>query len=482
MISSSIWRDSLYAMVDSDTYHSGTQIKYIGPGALALGARPLMTVARAFNISEEIRVVSRNRRFELKAIHDIERLIYGISPCFEIGKMKELGWFYIDVRGLSHIWGSLEQIQLKIVRSFSGLGYETRVAIAPSLYWAKIVARNGGGLFSRIEDILGGGIGIHCLDCSKDFLTLMIRMGVHTIDDFVTLPLNRLGEHLGREALEIRGYLDGTRTDRILEQEKKKHVFFSEVELEEPIHDFPQLEKIVLAEVERLMKELLNHSLACLSVSFKFSYIGIGEYQKEITLPQAIRHLDTLKRICVRQLESELPCQSIEVVSVELVPSYKPTKQLSLFDVSSVESERLQSTLSRLWELYERNDVGCPVLSDDYLEDSWVLKEPGNLMGHFDNKEDRRGTPGCLRRLRPPVEVRVGYSLGRPKRIGSTMLNGTISKSFGPFRTSISWWSADGFDELGRIFDIYDIAVRHKFYRLGYNHLTQKHLLLGVYD
>jgi protein ImuB len=61
--------------------------------------------------------------------------------------------------------------------------------------------------------------------------------------------------------------------------------------------------------------------------------------------------------------------------------------------------------------------------------------------------EEHQGQPRmALRRLRPPLAVRVALNAGQPVLFHDDRQSYKIATSFGPWRSSGCWWSMDGWD------------------------------------
>jgi protein ImuB len=52
----------------------------------------------------------------------------------------------------------------------------------------------------------------------------------------------------------------------------------------------------------------------------------------------------------------------------------------------------------------------------------------------------------ALRRLRPPLAVRVVLNAGQPALFHDGRQSYKVATSFGPWRSSGCWWSMDGWD------------------------------------
>ena len=122
--------------------------------------------------------------------------------------------------------------------------------------------------------------------------------------------------------------------------------------------------------------------------------------------------------------------------------------QLGLFAPQTPEPSRLDVTIARLKAITGDDRVGSPVLEDTHRPASFRMTE-------FSLNELPRNGPSlpsspsprlALRRMRPPVPVRVQVSALQPVAFRDRDSNFSISAAYGPWRTSGNWWSTDGWN------------------------------------
>jgi protein ImuB len=122
--------------------------------------------------------------------------------------------------------------------------------------------------------------------------------------------------------------------------------------------------------------------------------------------------------------------------------------QLGLFAPQTPEPSRLDVTIARLKAITGDDRVGSPVLQDTHRPASFRMQEfslnelPSTAAPSSHSPTSRL----ALRRMRPPVPVRVQLSSLQPVAFRDRDSSFSISAAYGPWRTSGNWWSTDGWN------------------------------------
>jgi protein ImuB len=89
--------------------------------------------------------------------------------------------------------------------------------------------------------------------------------------------------------------------------------------------------------------------------------------------------------------------------------------------------------------------VGSPVLEDTHRPGSFHM---AGFAAENTAAEELPGAPRmALRRLRPPLAVRVALNAGQPAIFHDGRQSYKVAASFGPWRSSGCWWSVGAWDE-----------------------------------
>jgi protein ImuB len=116
--------------------------------------------------------------------------------------------------------------------------------------------------------------------------------------------------------------------------------------------------------------------------------------------------------------------------------------QLGLFTPQLPEPSRLDVTLARLKAIVGEDRVGSPALEDSHRPGSFRM-ENFAAAGRSAALESQLPRPPsiALRRLRPPVPVRVELSDQKPAAFRDGPNRYQVEAACGPWRTSGCWWS-----------------------------------------
>jgi protein ImuB len=146
------------------------------------------------------------------------------------------------------------------------------------------------------------------------------------------------------------------------------------------------------------------------------------------------------------QLEIAAHPPQAAAVALELAAEagLSSTMQLGLFAPQMPEPSRLDVTLARLRAIVGEGRVGSPALEDSHRAGSFRMEKfvPGGKM----TANQAEGSRMALRRMRPPVPVRVAMAAMKPATFREGENNFEVTAAYGPWRSSGCWWSANMWD------------------------------------
>jgi protein ImuB len=119
--------------------------------------------------------------------------------------------------------------------------------------------------------------------------------------------------------------------------------------------------------------------------------------------------------------------------------------QLGLFAPQMPEPSRLDVTIARLKAIAGEDRVGSPVLEDSHRPGSFRMEAFTVTGASVVPKANRPRM--VLRRMRPPVPVRVKLQATKPAAFHYPECNFEITAAYGPWRSASCWWSSAGWDE-----------------------------------
>jgi protein ImuB len=171
-----------------------------------------------------------------------------------------------------------------------------------------------------------------------------------------------------------------------------------------------------------------------------------GELDYERVIRPAVPSTDQKFLLKLLQLEIAAHPPQTAVISLTLTAEAGQScmMQLGLFAPQTPEPSRLDVTLARLKALVGDDRVGSPALEDTHRKGSFHLE---NFV--VDSKSiapKPELSRMALRRMRPPVPVRVALQAMRPVAFCDRDNSYKVTAAYGPWRSSGCWWSNNGWD------------------------------------
>jgi protein ImuB len=187
-------------------------------------------------------------------------------------------------------------------------------------------------------------------------------------------------------------------------------------------------------------------SLASLDVHMKME--GGRAYQRAIrpALPTTDRKF--LLKLLQLEIAAHPPLAAVHSLSLTGQAGQSSKVQLGLFAPQTPEPSRLDVTIARLKAIAGEDRVGSPVLEDSHRPGSFHM-ESFAVAGKTESRaaESAQAHPRmALRRMRPPVPIRVQLRALAPIAFRDRGHSFQITAAYGPWRTSGCWWSTDGWN------------------------------------
>jgi protein ImuB len=173
----------------------------------SLGLRSGQTIAeaRAQVATLEVRVLSPSRLALL--LSNLAELLLSFGPGVGFEAPDTL---WVDLTGSSHLFGGEEAVLPLVRQRFTELGHRARLVIAPGPRLAQAVARwdnlgkdQGAVVTSAQADKLMATLPLFALPLKPAQRTWLVRLGVLTVGQLLTLPRASLAERLGGNAAEV---------------------------------------------------------------------------------------------------------------------------------------------------------------------------------------------------------------------------------------------------------------------------------------
>jgi protein ImuB len=211
-----------------------------------------------------------------------------------------------------------------------------------------------------------------------------------------------------------------------------------------------QLERRVGDEQTTTMQELT----AAVNNSAFLDQGDVNLYVRTLRLPVAMRDPKVFLKLLQLDLAAYPPGAPVCKLWIAAEPARPRSAQRGLFLPVTPEAEKLEITLARIAGVVGERRAGVAKLLDTHRPDAFRLErfvsqqEPANGDRSLTLSDTSDIPPIALRILRPPRQIRVQLTEGRPSKLAGAGRNGDredlrgkILWSAGPWRSSGDWWT-----------------------------------------
>ena len=485
-----------------------SEILNASPRALAQGIRAGLSLPQARALAHDLVVLVASPLLEQTARETLLDIGLSLAPRTELaprasGLFCSEGAIHVDASGIEALHGNERAFASVLQARAERAGLPGFVALASSRSIARLAARH---LAHQARDpskpadpqegairIVSPGeeiaflspLSIDLLEPGDRIAEALTRFGIHRIHDLLRLSRRDLAARLGTGILELVARARGEETGTPI-AEPRNGPLEESLDLEVPISSLEPLTFVLRGLTSRLLERLRLRSLGCFELHLEMELEEGAREIRRIGLASATQDEQLLLRLLRSALESKPPGAAVLGVRLrsEGVPLHR--EQLDFFLPRGPGPSALDQTLAALGALCGPDRVGAPTLLDDHRPDAFALKpfRPNPSIQSARSGTDRPGssTEGPrlgLRALRPPLRAEVRTRRGKPAFIRSTMGEGEILVSAGPWRTTGHWWS----ESTHFAVDHYDIQMSDgTVARLCFDWRTKWWQIDGLYD
>ena len=354
----------------------------------------------------------------------------------------------LDISGCTHLWKGERAYLTDIVTRLRSKGYDTRMAIAPTIGTAWAVAR-----FGKVTPIVESGgerealthLPPAALRLEPEVLERMHKLGMRTVGNFMGMPRSALRRRFGdRLLLRLRQAL-GQEEEHLLPL-KSIPPYTERLPCLEPIRTATGIEIAIRQLLETLCKRLSGEGkglrtavLKCCRIDGKMVQIGIGTSRATAS----VSHIFSLFALKISQIE---PALGIELFILEApkVEDADPVQEALWEAASGLDDPELAELLDRL----TGKSTGCTVRR--YLPDEhhWPERSirPAVSLSEKPVIPWKNERPRPTRLLANPESIEVtapipDYPPMLFKYKGEVH---SIKKAEGPERIEREWWMDKG--------------------------------------
>ena len=398
----------------------------------------------------ELRLLSRSLESEAAARAVLLECAANFSPRIEdVQRDPSQGTsciFVLDTAGTERLFGPSHALAERLRSALKAAGFRASIAVSANFHTARMLAAASRGITvipAGEEAQALSGLPVSLLEIPGDHAETLAIWGIRTLGELAALPEIDLIARLGQSASTWRNLALGAH-----------HHAFQQIEAAFSLREFCEFETPVeqvdslLFVAARMIDSLaLRAAARAMSLACVVADLGLeGKRAHRLTLRPALPSVERKFLLKLLQLEIAAHPPPAAVLSLALTAEAGQSSkvQLGLFAPQTPEPSRLDVTIARLKAIAGEERVGSPVLEDMHRAGSFRMAD---FTVHNPLEDDKDARPRmALRRLRPPLAVRVALNAGQPALIHDGRQSYKVATSFGPWRSSGCWWSVDGWD------------------------------------
>ena len=352
----------------------------------------------------------------------------------------------LDITGTSRLFGPSEHLGVRLRTALLEAGFRASLAVSANFDTARLKAASIRGIAVIPEGQEAealAGLSIAELGLEEERLETFALWGIRTLRELASLPEPELVSRLGQDASRWQRLARGN-AEHTLQPIEPEICLQEFCEFETPVEQIDSLLFVAARMIDSQLSRAGAHALALASLALEMRLEG-GHLHEGAIRP-ALPSTDRKFLLKLLQLEFAAHPPSAGVVAFILRADAKPSSkvQLGLFAPSVPEPSRLDVTLARLKAIVGEDRVGSPALEDSHRADSFHMDDFIPRDGPTQSVDGQSRT--ALRRLRPPVPVRVVIRTKKPNTFHDGRVGYEVVAAYGPWKTAGCWWALDPWD------------------------------------
>lgn len=183
------------------------------------------------------------------------------------------------------------------------------------------------------------------------------ELGIHTIGDIANWPQKELIRLFGENGRDLWQHAQGIDNRPIVTEYETKSVS-QETTFSVDVRDEKTLEKTLREQARDVARQLRKGDLVGKTVKLKIRWSDFTTLTRQITLPASTDSEDEIYRTAIRLMKTvRKPNQPVRLIGVGVSGIGAPVRQLSLWDVGSEKSRKLQEVVDQLQEKYGKDVI-----------------------------------------------------------------------------------------------------------------------------
>ena len=393
-----------------------------------------------------LHLLPRSLESEAAARAVLLECVANFSPRIEEASRETACAFVLDITGTERLFGPPRALAERLRNALKSSCFRASIAVSANFHAARMLAVSSRGITvitAGEEATALANLPVALLEMPDDHAETLAIWGIRTLGELAALPEVDLIARLGQSASGWRNLALAAHahTFQPIEAAFSLREF---CEFETPVEQMDSLLFVGARMIDSLALRAATRAMSLATVAVDLALEGKRVHQ--LTIRPALPTVDRKFLLKLLQLEIAANPPPAAVLSLTLTAEAGQSNkvQLGLFAPQMPEPSRLDVTIARLKAIAGEDRVGSPVLEDTHRAGSFRMSafNAQNLA-----EEDKEAPPRmALRRLRPPLAVRVALNAGQPALFHDGRQSYKIATSFGPWRSSCCWWSVDGWD------------------------------------
>jgi protein ImuB len=432
------------------------------------------------------RVDSETAKVASSALSGLARLF---SPLIEF---VDDATVIIPIAPLTRLMGGPNQIASEIARRLSERGLNGNIGIAAQPDTAVLTARSIPGatiILPGQERRMLGKLAVSVLPVSDESLQILEHWGIHTLDEFCSLPEAGVLERLGKDGLKLLQLAKGE-LKRPLRPESEGINYTERFETENPLTLLEPLMFLLGRLMQELCERLRSQSRATTQMRLHLDLVEGAQtsHERILQLPFPTHDSKVLLKLLQLDLEAHPPQGAVSKITLSVLPVAPRKVQHDLYTPPAPEPERLELTLGKIRAMVGLENVGSPELLDTHRRDAWIMRPSPSLntkrssfapLKSQQHEEEDAQLPLAFRYFRPPLRARVELApeSKRPQRVFAQHIYGAVLECAGPWKASGDWFTTSPW-----IREEWDLGLNDGGLYRAYTTPDETWFLEGAYD
>jgi len=185
----------------------------------------------------------------------------------------------------------------------------------------------------------------------------LAELGIHTIGDIANWPEKELVNLFGENGRDLWQHAHGI-DNRPVSTESETKSISQETTYNVDVSDEKTLEKTLREQSKEVARQLRKNDLAGKTVKVKLRWSDFTTITRQTTLPTSTDNEDEIFHAAVKLMKAvRKPNQPVRLIGVGVSGIGAPVRQLSLWDVGSEKSRKLQEVVDQLQDKYGKSII-----------------------------------------------------------------------------------------------------------------------------